>query len=209
MVRAWAADIRSLLEEDCCRKYYEALPSFRQEKADQIKRTLNRAQSVGVWALWEKIKKAYRLPQNSVFNFSHSGFWVMCAAEMEGNTKVQVGCDIEQMRKADLQMARRFFCPSEYKQILEAVSKEEEDTVFCRYWVLKERFPTATGKGMGLALNAFEIALDEPPRLIKKPAAFHQPYYYREYEIEGEAYRLAVCSTQEEIDSKIHTEFRL
>ena len=62
---------------------------------------------------------------------------------------------------------------------------------------------------MGLALNAFEIALDDPPRLVEKPDEFREPYYYREYEIEGEAYRLAVCSTQEEIDSKIHTEFRL
>ena len=83
MVRAWAADIRSLLEEERYRKYYEELPAFRQEKADRMKRKLNKAQSVGVWALWEKIKTEYGLSQNSVFNFSHSGFWVMCAAEME------------------------------------------------------------------------------------------------------------------------------
>ena len=209
MVRAWAADIRSLLEEERYRKYYEELPAFRQEKADRMKRKLNKAQSVGVWALWEKIKTEYGLSQNSVFNFSHSGFWVMCAAEMEGNANVQVGCDIEQIRKADLQMASRFFCPSEYKRIFEADCEKEEDTVFCRYWVLKESFMKATGRGMGLALNAFEIVLDDPPRLVKKPEAFHKPYYYREYETEGKAYRMAVCSTQEEIDSKIHMEFRL
>ena len=60
MVKAWVADIRPLLDEGCYKRFYEVLPSFRQEKADKIKRKLNKAQSVGVWSLWEKIKKAYQ-----------------------------------------------------------------------------------------------------------------------------------------------------
>ena len=68
MVRAWAADIRSLLEEERYRKYYEELPAFRQERADRMKE-LNKAQSVGVWALWEKIKDRIRALTNSAFNF--------------------------------------------------------------------------------------------------------------------------------------------
>ncbi len=209
MVKAWVADIRPLLDEGCYKRYYEVLPSFRQEKADKIKRKLNKAQSVGVWSLWEKIKKAYQLPEDSSFNLSHSGFFVMCAAELEKNVDVQVGCDIEQIREANLKMAHRYFCPAEYKRIVEAADRQRQNEMFFRYWVLKESFMKATRKGMALALDTFEIVLGTPSILINKPADFTDSYYYREYEIEGEPYKMAVCSTQEEIDSKIRTEFKL
>ena len=59
MIRTWAADIRPLLDETCYRTYYERVPKFRQEKADALKLAQGRAQSIGVWALYEEMKKEY------------------------------------------------------------------------------------------------------------------------------------------------------
>ena len=134
MVKAWIADVSALLEEECYRRYYEALPDFRKEKADRIKVPAGRAQSVGVWALCEKIKEKYSL-------------------------------DFLDMEKAV--------------------------------------------KGMGLPLDAFEIRLGSPPKLIRKPEEFEEPYYYCEYERKGLPYKMAVCSTDSDIDSEILTEFEL
>ena len=82
MVRAWMADVTPLLEENCYRQIYERLPLFRREKADALRRPEAKAQSVGAWTLWEKIRAEYGLPESSVYNLSHSGKCVMCAAEL-------------------------------------------------------------------------------------------------------------------------------
>ena len=78
--------------------------------------------------------------------------------------------------------------------------------MFCRYWVLKESFLKATRKGMALKMSSFEIQLSDPPKLIKKPEEFDEDYYYCEYPLDGFPYRIAVCSNNAEIDSKIQME---
>lgn len=212
MVKAWIADVSALLEEECYRRYYEALPDFRKEKADRIKVPAGRAQSVGVWALWDKIKEKYSLEfldMEKGVNFSHSGSLVMCAAQVEGRKEARVGCDIEEKKSANIKVAARFFCAEELETIENAADKSEQDDIFFRYWVLKESFMKATRKGMGLPLDAFEIRLGSPPKLIRKPEEFEEPYYYCEYERKGLPYKMAVCSTDSDIDSEILTEFEL
>ena len=46
MVYTWIADISRLREETIYRKYYEEVPDFRREKADQLRFPKDRAQSV-------------------------------------------------------------------------------------------------------------------------------------------------------------------
>lgn len=209
MVRTWIADIRCLLEDSCYARYYEQLPDFRREKAKRIRDPLKRAQSVGVWALWEEIKNKYSLTQDNICNFSHSGFYVLCAAETERDRGVQVGCDIESVKPVNLKLALRFFCPLEYEKIKAVQNKEEQEELFCRYWVCKESFIKAVRRGMGLPMNTFEIQLEGRPRLARQPEEFRDTYYFCEYRIEDGPYRMAVCSTQSQIDSKIQTEFKL
>ena len=208
MVRAWIADIRPLCEEECYRKYYEQLPDFRKKKADALRSAQGRAQSVGVWSLLEKIRAEESLPESSAYNLSHSGDYVMCAVELDGK-KEQVGCDLERIGRLRLDLAVHFFCREEYEAVLECETEEGRTDCFFRYWVLKESFIKATGRGMALPLNSFCVRLGEPPVLIRQPEEYPDRYYYREFSVQDIPYKMAVCSTDKEIDSKIHTGLRL
>ena len=84
MVKGWAADITPLYDKEIYIKYFERLPRFRKEKAMAQADPLKRVQSVAAWSLWEKLRKKYRLPKETVFNLSHSGEFVMCAVCMGG-----------------------------------------------------------------------------------------------------------------------------
>ncbi len=208
MIRAWIADITPLYEDDCYKRYYGMVPDFRRQKADQLKRIGMKAQSIGVWALWQKIRSEYGLPEDARFNLSHSGKFVMCAAETDGTT-ASVGCDVEEVGALRINIARRFFCREEYETIMKESSDEERTDLFYRYWVLKESFMKATGKGMALPANSFCIRLGEPPVLIRQPVEFPERYHYREYRLPDVPYRMAVCGTDQEIDEVLHTELTL
>lgn len=208
MVKAWIADVTSLYEQKCYERYYEAAPAFRREKADRLKLSAMKAQSIGVWSLWRKIQDRYGLSGEERFNFSHSGTLVMCAVEMSG-AQINVGCDVEKVGQLRMAIARNYFCTEEYETILSGETKEQRTELFYRYWVLKESFLKATGKGMALPVNTFSIRLDDPPVLVRQPAEFPEKYSYREYCLPGAPYRMAVCASDTRIDTELHTEFTL
>lgn len=208
MVKAWAADISPLFERECYEKYYAMVPDFRKQKADKLKLDAMKAQSVGVWILWQKIREKYGLSEDAPFNLSHSGSLVMCAAVLDGCT-AQVGCDVEKTGKLRLKLAEQYFCPEEYDAIIREKSEEERTDLFYRYWVLKESFMKATGRGMALPLDRFCIRAGDPPVLVRQPEEFTEHYYYCEYQWAGQPYKMAVCSTDAGIDAELHTEFAL
>ena len=208
MVKVWVADVSPLCESGCYEAYYSALPDFRKKKADALRSVEMRAQSAGVWSLWEKIRKEYGIADDAPRNFSHSGQYVMCAVETAGKNAA-VGCDLEKKGELKLRLAKRFFCPEEYEMILDQDSEEKRTDMFYRYWVLKESFMKATGKGMALPVNSFCIRLGEPPVLVRQSAEFTEDYYYMEYEWMGIPYKMAVCSTDARIDTALHTELKL
>ncbi|CUX32176.1 4'-phosphopantetheinyl transferase family protein [Clostridium sp. C105KSO13] len=208
MIRTWIADIRPLYEIDKYQTCYETLPIFRKEKADKIQSQRGKAQSAGAWALLDRIRKEYGIAEEAAFNLSHSGDYVLCSVALDYVSEPQVGCDIESVKRARLKVAERFFCPSEYKMILEEENKELQDDLFYRFWVLKESFMKATRQGMAMDTKGFEIQLSEPPTLLKRPDGYPQEYYYREYDA-GIPYKIAVCSTDKKIDSKIRMELKL
>lgn len=209
MIQTWIADVRTLYEAERYQACWEALPVFRKEKADRIRFQKDKALSVGAWTLLEMIRREYGISEETVFNLSHSGEFVLCAVDMEGHRDVQVGCDIEGVKKTNLKIAERFFCPSEYQTVLTEKDIERQKQLFCRYWVLKESFMKATREGMAMDMRSFEIKLSNPPVLLRKPERFSAAYYYREYELSGVPYKMAVCSTEDEIDSEIRMEFKL
>jgi len=186
MIVTWLADVSVLQEESAYKKYYEQVPDFRREKADRLKMQEDKALSVGVWILYEKIKKEYCLHGNEIFNLSHSGNCAICTIAF--GIDAQVGCDIEKIdERCLLRVAKRYFCEEEYEQIR---SSEE----FYRYWVLKESFMKATRLGSNLAMNSFSFAFmdDGRPFLQKKP--FEKEYFFKEYAVENLPYKIAVCS---------------
>ena len=127
---------------------------------------------------------------------------------MDGR-EARVGCDVEKTGQLRMNIAMRYFCKEEYELIKEAGSDEEKTDLFFRYWVLKESFMKATGKGMALPVNSFCIRMDDPPVLVRQPAEFPESYYYREYRVGGFPYKMAVCSTDADIDTELHTELTL
>ena len=208
MVSAWIADVTPLLEQECYDRYYRSVPEFRQKKAAALRLDQMKAQSVGVWALWQKIRERYRLPEEAAHNFSHSGTCVMCAVCTDGKA-VRVGCDVEKLGKLRMNIAARSFCREEYDAVAGAGTEEAQRELFFRYWVLKESFMKTTGKGMALPVNSFCIRMGDPPVLVRQPEEFTDIYRYREYCIEDLPYRMAVCSTDTEIDTELHTELTL
>ena len=111
MVRVWMADITPLLIEETYRAYYRELPEWRKEKADRHHHLIDRAQSVGAWSLWMRVKERYGLLDEVVYNLSHSGNYVLCAfSDTQG---AKVGCDLEVVKDLREAVARRFFCQAE------------------------------------------------------------------------------------------------
>ena len=111
MVRVYIAKITPLLIEKNYGAYYRKIPAWRQEKADKLRFKEDKARSVGAWILWEKIQKAGQVPQEAVFNLSHSGDYVLCSIDTDAREGVQLGCDIEKVQKARMELAKRFFLP--------------------------------------------------------------------------------------------------
>lgn len=224
MIRTWVASIAPLYEEGCYNLCYGQAPVFRRKKADRMKGKQARAQSIGVWTLYERMRKEYGIPEDAAYNFSHSGDYVLCSVYIgQAEKQPRVGCDIEQMGRGSLKIARRFFCPAEYARIAGGEDEKQRRELFYRYWVLKESFLKATREGLALGMDTFEIALGAPPVLVRQPEHFQETYYYMEAalsggrlagmdaggectvpgqerkEVSGGLYRIAVCSTDASI----------
>jgi 4'-phosphopantetheinyl transferase len=99
------------------------------------------------------------------FNLSHSGNIVVYAL----SRRRQLGVDVEYVRPIqDLEdIARRFFCPAEYEQLLH-ISPEHKLRAFYNCWTRKEAFVKATGEGASHPLDAFQVTLlpGEPARFV-------------------------------------------
>lgn len=206
MIQTWAANIEPLMQEACYEKYYLQAPKRRQEKADRLKQMKKKAQSIGVWSVYAQMRQVYQLDETAVFNFSHSGSYVLCSVSVDGeknDAQILLGCDVEKMRAVNLNIAKHFFCESEYQYIVGERNEEQQKELFYRYWVLKESFMKATRKGMAMEMNSFEIRLGNPSVFLHKPEEFSVPFYYMETELGGGAYRVAVCSTDAEIEPDI------
>ena len=80
------------------------------------------------------------------FNLSHSGRYVAGVFSDE-----EVGIDVEQIRKGQMKVAERFFCPEEYLALQKGKMKKA-DCYFTELWTRKESYIKAVGKGIALDL---------------------------------------------------------
>ena len=197
MIYTWLADI-SMADEKGFRKFYDLVPEVRKRKADRLRFPIDRAQSVGAWILWEKMKRHYGWKGEETFNLSHSGNYVLCSAsDRKGE---MVGCDIETVKEARMRVAERFFCPGELDYIQKQEGDRDRADAFFRYWVLKESFMKAVRLGMKLDTRRFEIGFDaeDHPVLVKQPEEFPESFFYKEYQVDGVRAKIAVCSTSDQ-----------
>ena len=193
MIQTWMGDVTSLLEDDQYFKYYHMVPVFRREKADKLRFQKDKALSVGAWVLFEKMRERYHLKPEVSFNLSHSGTYALCSVDDEEDSGVKVGCDLEEIKEDRMNVAKYFFCESEYQNIL------ENRKSFYQYWVLKESFMKATRLGMKLGMKEFAIGISEDgrPVLERKPDNIEGQYFFKEYECGALPYRVAVCSNKD------------
>ena len=105
MVKVWAARITPLFDKTNYAFYYEKLPEWRKEKADRLKSENAKAQSVGAWSLWTRLQQQEKLGEDTPFNLSHSGEYVLCA--FSDCKEAQVGCDLEMIGEYREKVAKR------------------------------------------------------------------------------------------------------
>lgn len=90
------------------------------------------------------------------FNISHSGQWVVGAI-----SDCLVGVDVEEIKQADLGIAKRFFTEVEYSSLVQINNGEKQNEAFYKLWSGKESYIKMIGKGLTIPLNAFTLAYAE------------------------------------------------
>lgn len=173
----WLLNLRELSEEDFD-KMYALCSNGRKEKADRIKAPRKRKQSIGAGYLLDRLKKRFSIEEEPVvlsggkpvfrgnkelcFNISHSGDYAALAFGKEA-----LGMDLEQVKRADLKVAKRFFQKEEYEYLADRKEEERADA-FCRIWTGKEAVLKAAGTGLCVPLAGFSVLGKTPDDPVKE-----------------------------------------
>lgn len=100
------------------------------------------------------------------FNLAHSGCFALYALTCIG----EIGVDVERIRPefTGEDIAKRFFSPVEVASLNE-VAAELRHEAFFNCWTRKEAFIKATGVGLSLSLDQFDVTLspNEPAKLLR------------------------------------------
>jgi 4'-phosphopantetheinyl transferase len=130
---------------------------------------------------------------NVKFNISHSGGVTLLAFTCDR----EIGVDVEQVRR-DFDVAaiaRRFFSPEEQRQLAELPAEESVDAFF-RCWTRKEAYIKATGDGLSLPLDQFDVALEAGAAsalLATRPEASEAGHWLLREVPAGPGYIAALC----------------
>lgn len=122
------------------------------------------------------------------FNISHSEDLVMVAV-----SENETGCDIEKITEIDLEIAKKFFFREEYENIAALPASEERNELFFRYWTLKESFMKATGLGMRLPLDSFQILIGNDGKTGVRQSVDTKNYNFNEIDA-FPGYKCALCT---------------
>lgn len=144
------------------------IPDWRCQYILKYLRASDRKLSLGAWRLLEDVLEQHGISAENVtigangkpecegiyFNLSHSADMVMCAI-----SDVPVGCDIEKINDAPLEVAEQFFSEKERRYIAGTETVRERNSRFFQLWTMKESYLKMTGEGMDLSPDRIEIAL--------------------------------------------------
>ena len=142
------------------------IPDWRREHILKYLRPCDRKLSLGAWRLMEETLKKHGFSADNVvigengkpecegvyFNLSHSADMVLCAI-----SDAPVGCDIEKVTAAPMEVAERYFSANERRYISAAETVEEKNRRFFRLWTIKESYMKMTGEGVSLSPERIEI----------------------------------------------------
>lgn len=128
------------------------------------------------------------------FNISHAGDYVVCAF-----CEQEVGIDIERIRDIDLKIGKRFFCRSEYKDLLAQKPADQLD-YFYSLWTLKESYIKWLGTGLSTPLDSFCFNVVDTQITFVDYNRETVPFF-KQYSVEG--YKLSVCSMVDDFPAQI------
>lgn len=195
------------------------VPAERQEKIARCGKQEDRRRSLGAGLLLEYglrslgcsllplvpgtetvhlVRGAYGKPELSGgtgvhFNLSHAGDYAAAVFD-EG----EVGIDVEQVRRVNVNVMRRQFTAEENVYLL------SEPDAFLRLWTRKESYCKAVGEGLHLPLSSFDVLEDQvagrtapaaeaaEAEMAVREADAGQFYLYTEVPVKG--YVLSVCA---------------
>lgn len=124
------------------------------------------------------------------YSLSHSGEWVVCAADT-----MPIGIDIQEMKPWKLTLAKRFFHEEEYNRLLalEGEDQDRQTEEFYSMWTAKESAVKLNGRGIGAGIGQYVTDKDYNNICdrVKK-----QTYYTRRYDM-LKGYLICVCSETE------------
>lgn len=206
MTELYIIDTTPLRDSETFNGYLKTVSRQRAEKAAAFRFAEDRALSLGAGILiGEGLKKLGLSEKNMIYKFtdcgkpyfenypeiffsiSHSGCMAVCAF-----SDAEVGCDIEEIKKADLDIAERFYTKREREYIKAQGANEQENERFFRIWTLKESLIKATGEGLSRAFTETEIDFERQAVTCDKD---NRKYYFKEYNVPG--YKLACCSEKD------------
>lgn len=184
MVKLYFAKTDSLCDPALFSELYLLMPEDRREKIDRLKNDNDKRLSLAAGVL---NSLALLLNPGCQTNLSHSGKIALCAF---GDS--DVGCDVEEIKEANLKIAKRFFAPSEYDALCKS---SEPNELFYRLWTAKEAFMKCTKLGFSLPMSKFEIDVTNGYSLTQ--SVNDKEYHFREYkDIPG--YAVTCCSLSDE-----------
>ncbi len=127
------------------------------------------------------------------FNLSHSGGIALFAF----TRRREIGVDVEHVRRDfDVDaIARRFFSAHEQEQ-LAAFPDEKKFEAFFRCWTRKEAYIKATGEGLSLPLQQFDVSLaaeDRDALLATRPDHSEAGLWSLREVAAGQGYAAALC----------------
>jgi len=191
--RLYTMNTEQLEDDAYFQECYIRLSAYRRAKIDRYRYMKDKRLSLGAGILLDTGLREYGLKEAEVtfgqkknkkpylpdhphihFNLSHSENMVLAVF-----ADTEVGCDIEYTKEANLEIAKRFFCPEEYES-LARLEGEEQNSAFYQLWTLKESFIKAAGMGMELPLNSFGFYLSDG--IIKVRQSYDKlEYSFRQY----------------------------
>lgn len=202
-IKVYITNIEKYEDADSFEKAYTSVDIERRKKIDSFKFQKSKLQSLAAGVLLNQALEDAGFDRSNVkfryneygkpyiedlpifFNLSHSGNYAMCVV-----SDCEVGCDIEEIKSAEDKLAKRFFREEEYQDINSQENFNERKDLFYRYWTLKESFMKATGLGLKLPLNSFQIILGNKIS-IKQSVNDSEYSFYEISEIDG--YKCAIC----------------
>ena len=191
------------LGTDLIDKYnIDELSKYRLNKANRYKSNKDRNLSLAAGLVFNMgLKKLYNLKEKEIdiglleygkpyvinhpeinFNIAHSGSMSICVFSSN-----RVGCDIEQVRRFNIDVMNRCYSDKEIEFINKA---DDKDLAFTRIWLHKEAFLKNLGIGLNDNMKNISIIIDNNVISVKQDLDNNE-YIFEERRIND--YLISIC----------------